>query len=398
MTKDTHSKRSPKLRGSFFALYSGLLLLTLHWAIVVYINSSYLEQFVSAKTVSTLYIVGALITIVAFLNASRLLTRIGNLPLTVILTIVEFITLLGMAFNASPVLAIILFVIHQAVVPILLFNLDVFMEELIGNKEESTGGRRGFLLALASLTTALAALGMGKLVGDGIPHFDYAYIAAAVILIPFLALIVVCFKNFKDPQYPHLRVMEGLRKFWKFTDVRNVFFAHFLLQLFFTWMVIYTPLYFSTKLGFTWEQIGSILSVAMMAYVFFEYGIGVIADTYIGEKEMMVAGFIIMGFSTASFIYLEGMAIGVWMFAMFMTRVGASLVETTTESYFFKHTQSKDTNLIGLFRMTRPLASLIGAVLGSLTLIFLPFNQLFLVLGICMIVGIIFAVQLKDTK
>lgn len=391
-------RNQTRTKGGFNALYTALLLLSLHWGVVLYINSSYLEQFVSAKTVSILYIVGALITTIIFLFASKLLTKVGNVKLTIILTGIEFATLLGMAFMSNPYTAVFLFIIHQAIVPIFLFNLDLFMEELIGNKEESTGERRGLLLTIMSLTSALASLGMGKLVGTGVPDFSFVYIVSALFLIPFLYIIVTQFKGYKDPLYSTFRIKESITLFWKYRDIRNVFFAHFLLQLFFTWMVIYTPLYLSTIMGFHWEHIGIILFMGLLAYVFLEYLIGFVADRYIGEKEMMAFGFAILAISTSWFIFLDNSSIIAWMIAMFMTRVGASLVEVTTESYFFKHTHSKDTNLISLFRITRPLSLVVGALLGAIALNYFDFHMLFVILGFLMIPGLFFAMALKDTK
>jgi MFS family permease len=385
-------------RDGFTALYGALLLLSLHWAVVLYINSSYLEQYVTSQTVSAFYIVGAIITCLSFLYASPLLSRFGNIRVGAFFTILEFVSLLGMAFTHNLYLAVAFFVLHQAVVPVLLFNLDVLLEELIGSKEESTGEKRGLLLSIMSLTGALAALGMGKLAGTGIPDFQLVYIASALVLIPFFYILVTKFKNFKDPDYPHFKIFEGLTNFWKYRDVRNVFFAHFLLQLFFTWMVIYTPLYLATVIGFHWEQIGIILFAGLMAYVFLEYVIGLVADKYLGEKEMMAFGFAIIAISTSWFVFLDSSSVITWMMAMFMTRVGASFVETTTESYFFKHTESKDTNIIGLFRVTRPLSYVLGAALGTLTLHYLDFHMLFVILGILMIPGLFFAMALKDTK
>lgn len=272
------------------------------------------------------------------------------------------------------------------------------MEELIGDGEESTGGRRGMLLTIMSLTAALASLGMGKLLGNGIPNFASAYFASALILVPFLYIIIKHFRNFKDPQYPHFKIVEGIKTFWHQTDIRNVFFAHFLLQLFFTWMVIYTPLYLSTIIGFHWESIGIILFMGLMAYVFLEYLIGFAADNLIGEKEMMAFGFAVIAITTSWFVFLDDSSIISWMIAMFMTRVGASFVETTTESYFFKHTHSKDTNIISLFRITRPLSYVFGAVLGVATLSLVPFELLFIVLGLLMIPGLFFAMALHDTR
>ena len=135
-----------------------------------------------------------------------------------------------------------------------------------------------------------------------------------------------------------------------------------------------------------------------MAYVLLEYVIGYIADKWIGEKEMMALGFVIMAVSTSWFTFLTEPLVIVWVLAMFMTRVGASFVETTTESYFFKHTDGHDSVLISFFRLTRPLSIAIGSLLGSLTLYLLPIQLIFVVLGFLMIPGIFFTMALKDTK
>jgi predicted MFS family arabinose efflux permease len=163
-------------------------------------------------------------------------------------------------------------------------------------------------------------------------------------------------------------------------------------------MVIYTPLYLANEAGFDWDAIGLILFVGLMAYVFLEYPVGIIADRYLGEKEMMLGGFLLMAVSTASFTFLAGAPVLLWMLAMFLTRAGASLVEATTESYFFKHTDGTDANIIGFFRITRPLSYVFGALLGSFALLYFPLGALFLVLGLLMIVGFSFAFLLKDTR
>lgn len=390
-----HTSRSKR---HFTALYGAIVLLSLHWAIVLYINSSYLEQFVESSEVGMLYTIGAALTIIGFLVASRVLSRTGNYVLTLLTAGLEFLILIGMAFAQTPYLAIPLFILHQMIVPLILFHLDVFMEEMIGDEEGRTGGKRGLLLTLMSFAGAMAPLIAGSLIGTGTPDFSHAYLASALLLLPFMLIIWRTFRTFKNPDYPTLALIHGFTQFWGHKDVRNVFFSHFLLQLFFAWMVIYTPLYLSNQMGLNWVEIGQVLFAGLMAYVLLEYSIGVVADTWLGEKEMMAVGFLIIVISTSWFSFITTASLGVWMFAMFMTRVGASFVETTTESYFFKHTAGKDTSVISFFRITRPLSIIIGALLGSLTLSVLPFNLLFIVLGLLMIPGFFFTMALKDTR
>jgi len=382
----------------FGGLYTALVLLSFHWALVIYVNSSFLGQFFKEQTVSLLYMVSAGFTILGFLFIAPILRRLGTVKLTVILSLVECATLLLLPFMETKLFIAALFVVHQTLVPIILFSLDIFMEALIGDCERETGGRRGLFLTIMSLTIALSALLSGYLIGDTVPHFEFVYITSALLLVPFLFIIIWSFRTFKDNPYAHTSIREGIKQFWKERDIRNVFCAHFVLQLFFSWMVIYTPIYLYTEMGFDWEVIGQILFVGLMAYVLLEYSIGIIADKWLGEKEMMALGFFIIAIATSWFAFLTPETISLWMIAMFMTRVGASLVETTTESYFFKHTHGDDTALISFFRITRPLSIVIGAFLGSVTLYFFSFELLFMVLGFLMIPGLFFTMALKDTK
>ncbi|MCD5382306.1 MAG: MFS transporter [Candidatus Pacebacteria bacterium] len=397
MTLLSEHKAHLRRERHFGALYSAMIFLSLHWAIVVYVNSSYLEQYLPEMVIGTLYTISSAITVLIFLFISRVLHKAGNYMLTLVLALLEFGMLLGMAFTQEWRLAIPLFMVHQAIVPLLVFNLDVFMEEMIGDEEHSTGGKRGLFLGIGSIAYAIAPLTAGFLMGEQ-EAFEYVYLAGALLMLPFIYLIVRYFKVFTDPVYAEIKVLPAIHSFWAQKDIRYVFLAHFLLQLFFAFMVIYTPLYLANVVGFTWTQIGLVLFVGLLAYVFLEYPIGVIADRYLGEKEMMAFGFVILAVSTSWFVWLSGATLTAWMVVMFMTRVGASLVEATTESYFFKHIDGSDANIISFFRITRPLAIVAGALLGSFCLLYMPLNLLFVVVGFFMVPGLFFTMMLKDTK
>lgn len=344
------------------------------------------------------YVIGSALTILVFLMISRVLDELGNYQLTIGLAIAEVAVLLGMTLSPDLRLVVPLFIAHHAIVPLLLFNLDVFMEGMIGHEENHTGGKRGLLLTVMSIAGAVAPLIAGLLIGDGDPRFFLAYIASALLMLPFIWVIVKNLKSIKDPKYRRIDVLSSLHYFWKHPNLRFVFMAHFLLQLFFAWMVIYTPLYLATVIGFGWNEIGLIIFVALLAYVILEYPIGEIADRYIGEKEMMAVGFMIIAISTVWLGFISTVALVPWMVTMFLSRVGASLVETTSESYFFKHIDGSDANVIGFFRITRPLAYMGGALIGSLALLSVSFSGLFIVLGLLMLAGIPFALLLEDTK
>jgi MFS family permease len=386
-------------RKSFKIFFAGLTALSFHWSVVIYINSSYLEQFFSESDISLLYVVGALVTIACFIAAPAVLNRFGNYTLTLFFAVLESVALIGMAFSGSAHMAALWFTLHSIVVCLLFLHADVFIEEMIGTEESGTGSIRGLLLTIMSFMAAAATLLSGLLIGDGEPRFGLAYTVSALTLIPFMVILMRHFRKFKDPEYPQLAFVPTALSFWKHRDLRNVFCAGFLLQMFFAWMVIYIPIYMSRVIGFDWEIIGAILFVGLLAYVLFEWPIGLIADRWIGEKEMMALGFLVIAVATSWLAFLTPEQLPLWFFTMFMTRVGGALVEATTESYFFKHITGKDAAFVSIFRIARPLAYVVGALLASVALLFLPsYNLLFIVLAFFMIPGLFFAMALKDTK
>ncbi len=399
MPKASHSpifRKSAKWK--LIPIYAAVLLLVFHNMVVAYINSSFLEQFIDPASVGTIYTVGSALSVLIFLFVSKVLKRVGNFKLTLFLLLVEFIAVAGMAFAESLEVAIPLFILHIIAVPLVIFNLDVFLEARIGNDESGTGSSRGLLLTLASFIGACSPLISGLLVSEDADSFQLVYMASAASLIPIVFILLFYFRNFSDPDYGQVNPFSAIDTFWHNVNLKSVFIANFLLQMFFFAMVVYIPLYLINDVGLTWSQFGIIMFFAQLAYVILEYPIGIIADKYIGEKEMMGVGFFIIAIATAWMSFVTIPSVLVWSIIMFVSRVGAALVEVTTESYFFKQTKSSDAQVISFFRVTRPLAYLSGALLGSVALIYLPFNLLFIVFATLMIPALFYTLNIEDTK
>lgn len=389
-------RRHPKRR--LVPIYAASLLLIFHAFVVAYINSSFLQQFISEAAVGTIYIVGSAISVLVFLFISRVLRKIGNYKLTLSLLLLEFAAVAGMAFATELRVAIPLFLIHLITVPLIVFNLDVFMEEQIGNNETTTGGKRGLLLALTSMVGAFSPLIGGLLVDGEVTTFTYPYLLSAATIIPILGILLFFFNDFSDPKYSEIDLFRAIRTFWKKSNIRYVFLAHFSLQMFFMMTVVYAPLYLTKHIGLSWAEFGVMMFFAQLAYVVCEYPIGLIADKYIGEKEMMGFGFLILIISISWMSFVTIPSVLVWAIIMFTVRVGASLVEVTTESNFFKQTKSSDAQIISFFRVTRPLSYVLGAIIGSLALLYLPFNLLFLVFAALMVPALFYTANIVDSK
>lgn len=380
---------------SFGWIYLISVVFTFHTLLTAYSSSTYMEQFISPEGVGLLYALGSALSILLFLTLAPILTRLGNTRTTILFMMFAITALVCLGLQIAPLVAFVLF---MALNPLLYFSIDIFSENTIGEDEHETGSKRGLTLTLMSLAAVLAPLTMGLLVGESSERLAYPYFVAAGIGSIFIGILFVRFRGFTDPHYPFVRLKAVFQSFIHNRNIRGVIGAQFLLQFFFAWVVIYFPLYLATELGFEWSTIGNIIAVGLIAYVLFEYPVGVVADRYIGEKEMMALGFVIIALSSASISFLAGASVAAWMTVMFVSRIGASLVEVTSESYFFKQVHSGDAQLISLFRLTRPLANLTGAIAGSAALALLPFELMFVVLAFIMVPGIILATSIIDTK
>ena len=79
--------------------------------------------------------------------------------------------------------------------------------------------------------------------------------------------------------------------------------------------------------------------------------------------------------------------------------MGASIVETMSETYFFKQIDGSGAGLMGYFRRSRPLALIAAPIMASVLLQFgmIDLGSLFYLLAFIMILAIYFPLRLKDT-
>lgn len=387
-------------RGLLFLVYLSNFFLSFHYFTTAYINSSFLGSklptAIADNLISVLYILASILNIFIFLYAPEILKHIGNYRLILYLAIIDLLAVWGLASTSSLEFILPLFVIHQAIVPIILFGLDIFLEHYTKD-EGKTGKYRGFFLTVTNVALVispllLAAIGLSK------TDFSPAYLLSGIFLVPLILIVGFTLKNFKDPQYRGIQFEHEIDCFIKNKDISSVFVCNFLLQLFYSWMVIYMPIYLIDKLGLTWEQFGLVLTIALLPFVLFEIPIGNLADKKFGEKEIMAIGFVIIATSLFSISYFSDLRLEVLTLLLFLTRTGAAFVEITTESYFFKKINEGDADMVSIFRISRPFSYIVGPLLGGLTLMILSYQQMFAVLALIMISGIFIVGRITDTR
>jgi len=382
-------------KNSFAAIYTAVFLSAFHAFILIYINSSFLNQFVSEKTVGALYIIGSLASIAVFIIIPIILRSLGNYLTLMIFAIFEMLVIFGMAFIKETAIIIPLFIAYWVASQIIFINIDIFFESY-QKKESDTGVKRGVLMTIINSALVLSIFIVGFILKDS--EFWKVYLASALALALFLFVIFIKFRKFKDLAYENFNILNTLKRIYKNKNITNIFIAQLFLKFFFSWMVIYMPIYLHDYIGFDWPKISIIFTIMLLPFIIFEIPVGKIADIHFGEKELLSAGFIITAIFTIIISFISIKSFILWAIILFATRVGASLIEITTESYFFKHVKGDDADIISFFRINSPLAYIAGPIAAIISLQFLPFQYIFLVLGIIMFVGLKYSFALKDTR
>lgn len=373
-------------------IFMSVLLLSFHFFFVYFINSKYLSGILNEKTIGYTYAVGSFINIIIFVYAPAFLRTFGNFKLTLTLGLFELIALLGLAFTTSPGLIIILFILHQAVGPALFYCMDIFTESF--SSPEDMGNIRGIYLTMQNIPPIVTPAIVGLILIK--PEYWKIYLIGALFLVPFFILIISNFRNFKDPEYPVIDLKSAARKFFDNKNIFDVFIDQFLLHVFYGWTVIYLPLYLINHIGFNWSEVGIILSAMLLPFIIFQIPIGRMEDRYHDEKHVLVLGFSIMSASFMLIPFIHEKSLILWAAILFISRIGASIVEVSTESYFFKHISPTNTGFMSFFRMTRALPYFVIPPIVGLTLLVAGFPYIFFVAGLLMLVGVRYALLLRD--
>ena len=370
----------------------------LHYFLTIYILSPYLAQFMGDQWIGLVFAGGALLSLGAFLIAPALLSHISLKKSVLYIAGVELLILTALAFSPPLILMVPLIILLIATPGILGYLLDIFLEKAVPN-EESTGMARGLFITAGSVAVVISPLVLGRVLGDGEEYWKMFAIAAGTLAV-FVILAALKLKTVGVlAREQGLRLRNIIGCLLHSRDVVLGAGAHLMLQLFFTWVSIYIPLYLHTELGIPWSDLGFAFFIMLTPFVVLEFPIGYIADKWLGERELMILGFIITAGATISISFFDAGVLSIALIgALMMTRVGGAILEITTETYFFKHVSSSDVNTISLFRMLRPIGALIGPIIGSVALFFISLQWLFVVLGALTLIGIPFAFLLRDTR
>ncbi|MDP3899818.1 MAG: MFS transporter [bacterium] len=380
---------------TFVLLYIFGFFWALSSALPAYIQSSYLEQFVGVGSVGLYITAATFITLLAIFVYPRIIKKFTNYTTAVFFITLLLLTTLGLSAVADKWLILIFFIFNFLSINLIFINVDVFLENI--SDTAHTGRIRTKFLTVINIAWFLSPLITGSITGQN--AYSFVYLASALILLPALLIIFIQKRKFQDHNKYQSRHFHQLLKVFKYDkNLAKIFKVSFILQFFYCVMVLYVPLYLHENFGFSWQDLGYMFTIMLLPFVIFQLPAGSLADRYFGEKEILTIGLIIMMTATGAIFFINSTSFLVWAAVLFMTRVGAALVEAMQDVYFFKIVNRQDMDLINLFRDLRPAAWLAGSLFSVGVLYLLPVQYLFLFLAVIVFISLRPALSLKDTK
>jgi len=217
----------------------------------------------------------------------------------------------------------------------------------------------------------------------------------------FVLIGIVLFNNLdmkkylhKSTEIPSLRKsFDNFKSFFGNKKLRQIYFVSGGMTLYWGIMYIYTPLYI-IRSGLPGYMVGVFLFSMTLPLVLFEYKIGKKADET-GYKKFLVSGYIILSiFSLLAFLMPSPL---LTLIMLVFGSIGASSLEGTRESYFFRSVRKKNIEkYYGSYRTHAELFSTIGKLIAACLLLFFTLKYLFLFLSIEMFIFALSATRLKE--
>lgn len=392
-----YSKKHLSHKTFVLALYIATIFYSLHYAIALYLGSLFLGQYINESFVGLVFMVIAFLTIYVTFELSHFLNKFSNYKLALTAGILELFVLLGLATISQPVIALLLFVLQQLLVGVVFLSLNISLTEV--SKKTESGSVRGVYFTILNLGVLVAAYFSGIVFNLG--NFSGIYITSALLLLPVLYIIYRFVHNIEEPYYKDISFIDSVKKISQSKDLSNIWKVQFSLETFYVAMIIYMIPYLSEVIGIpTSTVLQVIMPIALLPFIIFPYELGVLADTKIGEKELIQIGLIIGSIATLLIPFVQTANILVWAILLFCTRVGASFVESMSSIYFFKKVNNEEAGMITLFTNgARCVALVVMSVLGTLLIGVLGFPSytIFIIAALVLLFGLRYASQLHDT-
>ncbi len=362
-------------------------------AMLIYVMSTYFKLSIGTENVGIFYAVSYIIFLVILLNLHKFVRILGKSNVFYFSLLAKLIVIFGLILVEPSKIGILLMIAYIILGHIEWVALDFIIEEV--STDRMSGRIRGMHLTI---------LNAGFLFGPFVStyfldkiNFHGVFIFALIFNIFVFIFALLGFRKVNKRFEQKLKVLDILKKVLARKNIMRIYYISFVLEFFYALMVIYTPIYLR-DLGFSWGEIGKIFTVMLIPFVIFQYPAGLLADKKMGEKELLFFSVLIMGISTIAIYFIGAGSVFSWALVLFITRIGASLIEILRDSYFYKRIDCRDVDVIDFFRTSLPMAYIFATIFSSFVFLFLPIKFVFILTGIIVLSALYPAFRLTDNR
>jgi len=362
-------------------------------SLLVYVESSYFKLSLGSENVSVFYFLAYVVSLLGLLNMHKLIKRLGKSTTFFLLFFLQIFAMAVLIMVPPSMLGIFLLMINIITSYLMYVVLDIIMESY--SEDKKSGRIRGLHLMIIS-----AGFMLGPILSTHILEtYDYSGLFFLSMLISMVIFIIglVGLRGGNNKFNGNITIRDLVKKIFVNKNLMRIYWVSFVLEFFYALMTVYTPLYL-LDLGMSWSQIGVIFTIMLIPFILVNYPVGVLADKKLGEKEMIIFGLFVMAISTLSIFFVTSTSILVWGFVLFLTRIGAAMIETLRDSYFYKRIDGDDMDIISFFRTSRSVAYIAATAVSAMLLVVFPVKAMFLFLTIVILLALYPAFTLVDNK
>lgn len=362
-------------------------------AVTAYLLSSYFMQASGTSNVSVFYLISYSILFMVLLNLHKIVKKIGRVQVLFTFLLAQVILSLILSVIQVSWIGMAIIIIYIIVSNLTTVACDIILECF--SEDKLSGRIRGFNLTIMNIGILLGPI----LSTQVMEKFNFNGIFLVKFFLNMFILAVAYFglNNFIKKFDYNLSVTGLIKSVIKRKDIMRIYSMSFVLNFFYALMVIYTPIYLQ-GLGLSWSNIGIIFTIMLLPFVLIQYPIGMLADKKLGEKELIIASLCLMAPSVLTVYFLGTTDVLIWGLVLFMTRIGAAMLEVLNDSYFYKRVDANDVAIIDFYRTAQPLGYIIASIISALMLLFLPLKSVFILVAIVIVAGFYPASRLVDNK
>ncbi len=352
----------------------------------VYSNSAVIESVNGRESIGLIYGISAALSLVfSTWIIPTVINKLGNRKATGLALFLTIASTLGIRFFESPIFFAVSFILFLMAQILVSFNFDVFFEHTT-TKDSSIRGR-GAVVALQHVGRMLGPILAAYLTVQSGIRIPYNVSLFLFVVTGFILYFATA--NFKDKNYGHVSIIKSYKNVISRPGVRKPLISMILLQTFYALMVTFVPIYLADVQGMGLESLGIIFTIMLFPFVVFAYPVGKYLDGGASSRRAARYGLLIMAAATLAFAAIKSNSLIIWGVVLFMSRIGAVILETTAEGTFLRSIKEEETDLLGIMRDMQPIGYFLASLISVIVLALGNIKDIFYVVGFILVLGII---------